>query len=38
MEAADHSLDILEEIDFESIYYRTDIGYEFKPAATKDIQ
>src|SRR6266496_1291717 len=32
-EAADHSLDILEEIDFEGIYYRTDIGYEFKSSA-----
>ncbi len=36
-EAADHSLNILEEIDFEGIYYRTDIGYEFKPAASKRI-
>ena len=29
-EAADHSLDALENIDFDGIYYRTDIGYEFK--------
>ena len=38
MEAADHSLDILEEIDFEGIYYRTDIGYEFKASAAKESQ
>jgi phosphoribosylamine--glycine ligase len=29
-EAVDHSLNILEGIDFDGIYYRTDIGYEFK--------
>jgi phosphoribosylamine--glycine ligase len=29
-EATDLSLSILEEIDFDGIYYRTDIGYEFK--------
>jgi phosphoribosylamine--glycine ligase len=29
-EAGDYSLDILEGIDFDGIYYRTDIGYEFK--------
>ncbi|HEV8284075.1 MAG TPA: phosphoribosylamine--glycine ligase [Chitinophagaceae bacterium] len=29
-EAIGHSLDVLERIDFEGIYYRTDIGYEFK--------
>ena len=29
-EAADHSLQILEEINYEGIYYRSDIGYEFK--------
>jgi len=34
-EASDHSLNILEEIDFEGIYYRTDIGYEFKPSISK---
>jgi phosphoribosylamine---glycine ligase len=28
-EAVDHSLNILEGIDFDGIYYRTDIGYEF---------
>jgi phosphoribosylamine--glycine ligase len=37
-EAADQSLSILEEIDFDGIYYRTDIGYEFKPAASKGVQ
>ena len=34
-EASDHSLNILEDIDFEGIYYRTDIGYEFKPSISK---
>lgn len=35
-EAADHSLDILEELDFEGIYYRTDIGFEFRrPTASE---
>jgi len=29
-EAVDYSLEILEAIDFDGIYYRTDIGYEFK--------
>ena len=29
-EAVDYSLEILESIDFDGIYYRTDIGYEFK--------
>jgi phosphoribosylamine--glycine ligase len=29
-EAVDYSLSILEGIDFDGIYYRTDIGYEFK--------
>jgi len=29
-EAAENSLLILEDINFEGIYYRTDIGYEFK--------
>src|SRR5438046_7803502 len=29
-EAADRSLEILDGIDFEGIYYRTDIGYDFK--------
>jgi phosphoribosylamine--glycine ligase len=29
-EAVDHSLVVLEEIDFDGIFYRTDIGYEFK--------
>ena len=29
-EAAEHSMLILEDIDFDGIYYRTDIGYEFK--------
>jgi phosphoribosylamine--glycine ligase len=36
-EAAGHSLNILESIDFEGIYYRTDIGYEFKPSAHKAV-
>jgi phosphoribosylamine--glycine ligase len=31
-EACNESLVILDEIDFEGIYYRTDIGYEFKPS------
>jgi phosphoribosylamine--glycine ligase len=35
-EAAENSLNILEEIDFDGIYYRTDIGYEFMPAASRD--
>jgi phosphoribosylamine--glycine ligase len=30
-EAAARSLDVLNKIDFEKIYYRTDIGYEFVP-------
>ena len=30
-EAAAKSLDVLGKIDFEKIYYRTDIGYEFVP-------
>jgi len=34
-EAAEYSLSILEEIDFDGIYYRTDIGYEFKPSVPK---
>ncbi|MFI5185983.1 MAG: phosphoribosylamine--glycine ligase [Chitinophagales bacterium] len=34
-EAADHSLHILDDIDFEGIYYRTDIGYEFKPSMSE---
>jgi phosphoribosylamine--glycine ligase len=29
-EAAENSILMLEDIDFEGIYYRTDIGYEFK--------
>ena len=29
-EAADRSLAVLENLDYEGIYYRTDIGYEFK--------
>ena len=29
-DASEKSLDILDQIDFEGIYYRTDIGYEFK--------
>ena len=29
-EAVNTSLDILDEIHFEGMYYRTDIGYEFK--------
>lgn len=32
-EAVDTSLDVLEYIRFEGIYYRTDIGYEFIPQA-----
>jgi phosphoribosylamine--glycine ligase len=30
-EAAENSILMLEDIDFEGIYYRTDIGYEFQP-------
>jgi len=33
--AADKSLDILETIDFDGIYYRKDIGYEFVPSTLK---
>jgi len=36
-EAADHCLDILESIDFEGIYYRSDIGYEFKSEISKNL-
>ena len=34
-EAADRSLQVLGAIDFDGIYYRTDIGYEFKPSVVK---
>jgi phosphoribosylamine--glycine ligase len=30
-EAAEYSLLILEDISFDGMYYRTDIGYEFNP-------
>jgi phosphoribosylamine--glycine ligase len=36
-EAAELSLLILEDLDFEGIYFRTDIGYEFKPTVSKDV-
>jgi phosphoribosylamine--glycine ligase len=36
-EAVDTSLDMLDNIHFENIYYRTDIGYEFRsPAPLKE--
>jgi phosphoribosylamine--glycine ligase len=35
-EAAHHSLHALETIDYDGIYYRTDIGYEFKPTISDD--
>ena len=35
-EAVNTSLDILEQIDFENKYYRTDIGYEFIPPSLKE--
>ena len=34
-EAADRSLTVLEGIDFDGIYYRSDIGHEFKPSISK---
>lgn len=34
-DAVNTSLDVLEYISFDGIYYRTDIGYEFKPLAPK---
>jgi len=34
-EAADRSLQVLEGIDFDGIYYRSDIGFEFKPSEVK---
>jgi len=36
-EAAERSLNVLERIDFEGIYYRTDIGYEFNPSTPKEV-
>ena len=36
-EAADRSLKILDGIDFEGIYYRTDIGYEFKSQISRNV-
>jgi phosphoribosylamine--glycine ligase len=35
-EAVNTSLDVLDHINFDGIYYRTDIGYEFKATATKE--
>ncbi|MBK5271718.1 MAG: phosphoribosylamine--glycine ligase, partial [Bacteroidia bacterium] len=35
-EAVNTSLDILDHINFEGIYYRTDIGYEFKEAPPEE--
>jgi phosphoribosylamine--glycine ligase len=37
-EATNTSLDVLEYISFEGIYYRTDIGYEFKPSRPTEIK
>jgi len=34
-EAADRSLEVLNEIYFDGIYYRSDIGYEFRPTEIK---
>jgi phosphoribosylamine--glycine ligase len=35
-EAVNTSLDVMEYIKFEGIYYRSDIGYEFIPLANKE--
>jgi phosphoribosylamine--glycine ligase len=35
-EAVDTSLDVLDYIQFNGIYYRTDIGYEFRPKASEE--
>ena len=37
-EAVNTSLDILDHIDFEGMYYRTDIGYEFKTSSSKGVK
>jgi phosphoribosylamine---glycine ligase len=36
-EAADRSLNILDTIDFEGMYFRTDIGYEFRSEFSKNV-
>jgi phosphoribosylamine--glycine ligase len=36
-EAADRSLNILDTIDFEGMYFRTDIGYEFRSELSKNV-
>ena len=36
-EAVNTSLDVLEYIEFEDMYYRTDIGYEFMPQTPKGV-
>ncbi|MDP9230005.1 MAG: phosphoribosylamine--glycine ligase [Bacteroidota bacterium] len=36
-EAVDSSLDILDYINYDGIYYRTDIGYEFLPPTSKEV-
>src|SRR5438105_5061314 len=36
-EAADRSLNILDTIDFEGMYFRTDIGYEFRSQFSKNV-
>jgi phosphoribosylamine-glycine ligase len=35
-EAVNTSLDILDHINFDGIYYRTDIGYEFKAPTSEE--
>ncbi len=35
-EAVNTSLDVLEYVDFDGLYYRSDIGYEFMPVAGKE--
>ena len=36
-EAVDTSLDVLEYIEFDGMYYRTDIGYEFMPQTPEEV-
>jgi phosphoribosylamine--glycine ligase len=36
-EAVNTSLDVLDHINFDGIYYRTDIGYEFMPQTPKEV-
>ncbi|TMI67919.1 MAG: hypothetical protein E6H09_23585, partial [Bacteroidetes bacterium] len=36
-EAVNTSLDVLEYIEFDGMYYRNDIGYEFMPQTPKGV-